>query len=159
MPSHRRPRPLLLALLVALMVVPPVSIVASLPWLRQQADETVFLFTGIASALTVIASLLLAMLQDRHIDEWQRANVRFSSQWGWTAGASLVALLLALPPFRDWIVSVVASVAQAPNADQKLVVLTFTFGFMTVIVAQIVCIAALSLAWTFWKSRAAREPS
>lgn len=159
MSSHRRARPFLLALLVGLAVVPPLSFVAALPWLKQQPDELVFLFAGIASTLTVVASFLLAILQDRTLDEWNRSNARFSSQWGWTAGASLVALLLALPPFRDLIVSLAASWAQAPDPDQKLVLLTFTFGFMAVVVAQLVCTAVLSVGWAFWKSRSAREPA
>ena len=159
MSSHRRARPFLLALLVGLAVVPPFSFVAALPWLKQQPDELVFLFAGIASTLTVVASFLLAILQDRTLDEWNRSNARFSSQWGWTAGASLVALLLALPPFRDLIVSLAARWAQEPDPDQKLVLLTFTFGFMAVVVAQLVCTAVLSVGWAFWKSRSAREPA
>ncbi len=159
MSSHRRARPLFFALLAALMVVPPIAVFVSSPWLKQQPDGLVFLLTGIAATLTVVASLALAVLHDRKIDEWQRSNARFSSQWGWTAGASLVALLLALPPFRDWIVSLVANWAEAPNPDQRLVLVTFTFGFMAVVVAQLVCTALLSIGWAFWKSRSAREPS
>jgi hypothetical protein len=159
MSSHRRARPRLFALVVALCLVPPISILASLPWLKQQPDDLVFLFTGIAATLTVAASFLLAILQDRKLDEWNRSNARFSSQWGWTAGASLVALLLALPPIRDLIVSLAASWAQAPNPDQKLVILTFTFGFMAVVVAQLLCTAVLSIGWTLWKSRPTREAS
>jgi hypothetical protein len=159
MSSHRGARPLLVALLVALAVIPPIAFVAALPWLKQQPDALVFLFAGIASTLTVVASFLLAILQDRKLDEWNRSNARFSSQWGWTAGASLVALLLALPPFRDLIVSLAASWAQTPIPDQKLVLLTFTFGFMAVVVSQLVCTAVLSIGWAFWKSRSALEPS
>lgn len=157
--SHHRSRPRLYWLLAALCIIPPISFFASMPWLRQQPDALVFLLAGIMSTLVIAASFWLAILQDRQMDEWNRSNARFSSQWGWTAGASLVALLLALPPFRDLIVSQVATWADAPNPDQKLVLITFTAGFMTVVFAQVVCTALMSMGWTFWKSRPAREPS
>ncbi len=159
MSSKRQSRLPLRVLLGALMVVPPVSILVSIPWLKQQPDGVVFLLSGTAAALTVVASFVLAILHDRKIDEWERSNARFSSQWGWTTGAGLVALLLALPPFRDLIVSLVANLADVPNPDHKLVVLAFTFGFGGVVLAQGVCTTLLALGWVFWKSRAPREPS
>jgi hypothetical protein len=139
------------------MLVPPIATFAAIPWLRQQPDELVFLLGGIAATLTVVASFSLAVLRDRQIDEWQRSSARFSSQWGWTTGACLVALLLAFPPFRDLIVSG-ASIWAGPNADPELVILTFTFGFMAVVLTQVICTALLSLGWHFWMSRSAREP-
>jgi len=159
MSSHRQSRLPLQALLLALMLIPPLSVVAAIPWLRQQPDGMVFLLTGAASALTIVASFALAILHDRKMDEWQRTNARFSSQWGWAAGAGLVGLLLALPPFRELIVSAVANLADAQNPDQKLVTLAFTFGFMAVVAAQGLCTVVTSIGWTFWKSRPARDPS
>jgi hypothetical protein len=159
MSSHRQSRLPVRALLMALMVVPPISILAAIPWLKQQPDGMVFLLSGVAAALTVVASFLFAILHDRRLDEWERSNARFSSQWGWTAGAGLVALLLALPAFRDWVVSLAADLADAANPDHKLVVLAFTFGFGGVVFAQGVCTALFSIGWAFWKSRATHEPS
>jgi hypothetical protein len=159
MSAHRQPGLPLRALLLALMIVPPISVFVAIPWLKQQTDAVIFLFSGIAAALAVVASFLFAILHDRGIDEWQRSNARFSSQWGWTVGAGLVALLLSLPPFRDLIVSLVANLADAPNPDQKLVVLAFAFGFGGVVLAQGVCTALLSIGWALWMSRSAREPS
>lgn len=159
MSSPRRSRPRLFALLAALCAVPPISFFVSLPWLNQQPDALVFLLTGITVTVVIAASFWLAILHDRKLDEWNRSNARFSSQWGWTAGGSLVALLLALPPFRDLIVHWAAIWGGAPNPDQKLVLVTFTFGFMAVVIAQLVCTALLSIGWAFWKSRSAREPA
>ncbi|MBA4000081.1 MAG: hypothetical protein C0461_05745 [Brevundimonas sp.] len=141
------------------MVVPPIAIAVAIPWLRQQSDGLVFLLTGIAATLTVLSSIALAVLNDRQIDEWQRSNARFSSQWGWTVGAGLVALLLVVPPVRDLIVAGAAVWGGVPNPDARLVVTTFTFGFMAVVIAQAVCTFLLSLGWHFWMSRTAREPS
>ena len=159
MSPPRKARLPLRALLVALMIVPPIAVFAAIPWLKQQPDALVFLVSGLAAVVTIIASFVLALLHNRHIDEWERSNAGFSSQWGWTAGASLVALLLALPPFRDWIVALVATLADVPNPDQKLVVLAFTFGFGAVVAAQCVLTALLSIGWAAWKSRPARDPS
>jgi len=159
MSSHRKSRLPIPALLLALMVIPPVAFLISIPWLKQQPDGLVFLLTGITASLTVLASFWFAVVHDRKLDEWQRSNARFSSQWGWAVGSGLVALLLAVPPVRDVIVSSVASVAQVPDPDQKLVVLAFTFGFGAVVVAQTLCIALLSGGWGFWMSRSPRDPS
>jgi len=153
MSTQRQSRLPLRPLLLAVMVVPPLSVLVSISWLKQQPDGLVFLLTGIAATLTVLASLWLAVLHDRTLDEWQRSNARFSSQWGWTVGAALVSLLLALPPFRDWVVSLVANIADTPNADQKVVLLAFTFGFMAVVVMQMLCTILLASGWAFWKSR------
>jgi hypothetical protein len=145
--------------LAIVMVVPPIAVVAAIPWLRQQSDGLVFLLSGIAAALTVLASTALAVLHDRSIDEWQRSNARFSSQWGWTLGAGLVALLLALPPFRYLIVSAAAVWGGTPDPDSRLVIMTFTVGFMAVVFAQLLCTVVLSLGWNAWMSRDARDPS
>jgi hypothetical protein len=159
MSSRRQSGLPLRALLAALMIVPTAVFLASIPWLKQQPDGLVFLLSGIAAALTVLASFALAILHDRKIDEWERSNARFSSQWGWTAGASLVALLLALPPFRDSIVSLVANIADVADPNHKLVVLAFTFGFGAVVLTQGMCTALLAMGWAFWKSRSPRDPS
>jgi hypothetical protein len=145
------------ALLLALMIVPPIAFVSSIPWLRQQEDGLVFLVTGIAATLTVVAAVALGILQDRSLDEWQRSNSRFSSQWGWTLGASLIAILLAWPGVQDLIVSGAALWGDVPNPDRRLVVTTFTFGFMSVVAAQGLCTVLLSIGWVLWKSRAPRD--
>ncbi|MEJ0060792.1 MAG: hypothetical protein WDM79_14965 [Terricaulis sp.] len=157
MVSPHRTRPRLFALLVALCVVPPIAFFASLPWLKQQPDALVFLVTGITTALVVVSSVVLAALHDRRMDEWQRSNARFSSQWGWTVGASVFVLVFALPPVQDLIVSSAAIWGGDPNPDRRLVLTTFAFGFMAVIAAQCLCTILLSVGWVYWKSRPTRE--
>jgi hypothetical protein len=141
------------------MVVPPITILAAIPWLKQQSDGLAFLTTGIAATLTIVSSFALAILHDRQTDEWHRSNARFSSQWGWTAGSALIALLLALPPIRDLIVSGAELWGGEPHPDHRLVVVTFTFGFMAVVAAQGLCTLLLSVGWAYWKSRSARDPT
>lgn len=155
MSSDRKAPSRLTMLFGALCIIPPIAFVLSIPWLKQQPDASVFLVTGITSILTILSSIALAVLQDRRLDEWQRTNARFSSQWGWTAGASLIAMLLAFPAFHDVIVSLAANFA--PNPDREMVLVTFTTGFMAVVFAQVFCTLLLSIGWTMWKSRAPRE--
>lgn len=156
MSAQRKHSPLFL-LLIALCALPPVAFLLAIPWLKQQPAAMVFLVTGIVSGLTILASNALSVLHDRGMDEWQRTNARFSSQWGWTAGASLVAFSLALPPVHDLIMSLADNFA--PNPDREMVLIVFTAGFMAVVMTQVLCTVAFSIGWTMWKSRPARDAS
>lgn len=154
MSSHRRPTYLAL---LGLMIVPPIGVFAAVPWLKNQPDEIGLVLSGLAATLAVAASLMLAVLNDRRLDEWNRSRARFASQWGWTAGACLVALLLSVPQVREFVVFGAGRWAEAPSPDQKLVLITFIFGFMAVVVAQIACTALLSAGWALWMSRGPGE--
>lgn len=157
MSSRHQSRPRLYLFLLALCLVPGLSVVASIPWLKEQPDELVFLLSGIAATVTILASLLLAILHDRSMGEWERSNSRFSTHWGDAAGTSVVALLLSVPVFREWVVATVAAFAGTPDIDQKPVILAFVGGFMALVLTRIIFVAAFSIGWTFWKSRPARE--
>ncbi len=157
-PHRQAPLPVRLLLMV-LMILPPIAVLTSIPWLRQQPDDLVFLLAGIAATLTVAASVALAVLHDRRLDEFERGNARFATQWGGVAGTALVAVLLALTPVRDVIVSTVASVAGAPDANPKVALLAFTFGFAAVAIAQTASTMVLAIGWASWKLRAPREPA
>ncbi|MDZ4690606.1 hypothetical protein [Terricaulis sp.] len=155
--TSRRQAPLpVRVLLLALMIAPPIAVLVSLPWLSEQADGLVFLLTGIAATVTVVASVLLSILHDRRLDEFERGNARFATQWGGVAGTALVAVLLALPPVRDAIVASVASVVGA-DVNQQAVLLAFTLGFAAVAIAQTVSTMALAIGWASWKLRAPRD--
>ncbi len=157
MPSPRKAGTPLQMALFAVMILAPISVLIAIPWLKQQPDNFVFLYSGVAAAITVVAAFANSILFDRQLDEWQRTNARFSAQWGWAAGAGLMALLLSLPIFREWMVSVVADLADATNPDDTLVILAFTFGFGGVVLVQGLCTTLLSIGWTYWKSRPARD--
>jgi hypothetical protein len=159
MPAPRKSVSPLQIALFAVMVIAPLSVLLALPWLKEQPDEFVFLYSGIAAAITVAAAFATSVIQDRHLDEWQRSASRFSTQWGFAIGAGVVALLLSVPSFRDWMVSTVADVADVPDPDQKLVILAFTFGFGFVVLATGLCTVLLSIAWVYWKSRPSSDAS
>ncbi len=158
MSPHRQSRPRIYALLIALCAGPSLLVFAAFPWLKQQPLNVLFLVTGVAGTLTIRASLTLAVFHDRSMDEWEKSNSRFSSHWGDAAGTAAVALLLTLPPGREWIISTVAGWAKLPNPDPKLVYLAFAFGFGAIVIARVICMAVVSIGWTLWKSRPARDP-
>lgn len=155
-PRRQIPMPLYW-LLFALCIVPGLSFVASMSWLKQQPQDLVFLLTGAAAAITIAAALTLGIIHDRGMDEWERSNARFSSFWGEAIGTSLIALLLAIAPVREAIVTTIGNWAGAANPDQKLVILAFTSGFIAVVLTKTLCMAFISIGWTYWKSRGARD--
>ena len=159
MPAPRKSVSPLQIALFAVMIIAPLSVLIAIPWLKDQPDDFVYLYSGVAAALTVAAAFASSVLQDRQLDEWQRTNARFSSQWGWAAGAGIVALLMSVPPLRDWMVATVADVADVANPDQTLVILAFAFGFGAVVLVQGLCTVVLSIAWVYWKSRPSSDAS
>jgi len=148
--------------LIALSLVPTLVFLAAIPWLKEQPDWLVFLLAGISSVLAIVAGFSHSVLTDRNSDEWHRSGARFASQWGWLTGLSIVALLLALPPFHGLVHSVVSwaatDLARAPAPDREVALLAFVLGFFAVIFAQVICTIALSIGWFSWMSRQARDP-
>lgn len=140
---------------MAAAIAAPIIFLASLPWLRDLPDALVFLATGIAATTTVIASFVVAVYEERKLDEWHRAAAGFSNQWGWIAGSGIVALLLALPPFHRLVMNLAGTVAGVADPDRTLVLIAFTIGFMSVVGAQMLCTVVLSIVWRARKSRAA----
>ncbi len=131
----------------------PVSFLSAIPWLREQPDAVVYLLAGIAATITIMASMGLAVIKDNQMDEWHRSAARFSSQWGWQVGAGLVVLVLALPPVHGVITRVATAFADGADVDPTAALMTFMFGFMTVVIAQTLCTLLLSFIWRRRMSR------
>ena len=131
----------------------PVSFLIGIPWLKQQPDSVVYLLAGLAATGTVVSSFMLAIQEDQKCDEWHRSAARFSSQWGWLAGAGGVAILLSIPAFQSAIVALAGSLANVVAPDEKVALMAFTVGFMSVVFAQMVCTLLLSAGWRYWMSR------
>ena len=94
-------------------------------------------------------SLIAAIKSDKTADEWERSCSRFSYHWGGTIGGSIVALLLALPPFHALIVRV-AAWAHGPDVseiDRTAVLLVFIAGFGTLVLAQTLCTVTFFYLW------------
>ena len=131
----------------------PILFIAAIPWLKQKPDSVVYLFSGLAATGVVVSSFLLALQKDQKFDEWHRSAARFSSQWGWLAGAGAVAILLSVPPLQNAIVALSASLGGVEAPDRTLVLMAFTVGFMSVVLAQMICTLLLSAGWRYWMSR------
>jgi hypothetical protein len=146
--------------LFAAAIIPAVGFLAAIPWLKDQPDALVLLVAGIVAALSVAAGFAHSILSDRASDEWHRSGSRFASQWGWLTGLSVMALLIAFPPMHDLIMAVVSwaaiNLAHEPAPDRTVVLLTFTFGFMAVVIAQTVSTVVLAIGWFSWMSRSSR---
>lgn len=153
MTDAHRPARRAKTLVIAAAFGAPAVFLISLPWLKEQPDAVVYLFAGLAATVTVLASFALAIIKDRALDEWHRSATRFSSQWGWLTGGGVVALLLALPPFHDLIISLAARARAGGAPEEKIVLLAFTGGFMTLVLVQTLCTIALSIVWRAWMSR------
>lgn len=150
-------------LLIAIAIVPAIIFLAAIPWLKQQPDSLVFLLSGITSVLAIVAGFSHSILSDRQADEWHRTGARFSQQWGWLTGLCVVTFLIALPPFHDFLFAVMSwvavNLALAPVPDREMVLLTFVFGLMTVVVMQTLSTIVLAIGWFSWMSRSARGGS
>lgn len=147
--------------LVALAIVPGVGFLAAIPWLKEQPDAVVFLAAGLVTVVAVVAGMAHSIMSDRALDEWHRSGSRFASQWGWLTGLCVVVLLMALPPVHDLLFSIVSwaavNLAHAPVPDREVVLLTFTFAFVTVSMIQTISTALLAIGWFSWMSRSTRE--
>lgn len=149
--SHEFRQKKLLALILA--VATPAAFLISLPWLRHGNDTLIFLLGGLASTVTIGASLWLSMLKDKRLDEWQKTGARFGSQWGWILGSGLVIVSLAVPPVQDGIVSLAATFGEVAAPDRQLVLMTFLIGLMSVVLVQTLCITLLNVGWKAWSAR------
>lgn len=141
-------------ILIGLAFVTPILVLTALPWLKAQADWLAVLVAGAASVIVVASSMILSILKDQQADEWTRTGARFSGHWGFVSGAAFFALLLALPPFQQFVVELATNFQGAP-VDKKLVMLTFTSGFMVCVFLQMIFVLIIGAAWRIWMSRAA----
>lgn len=135
----------------------PVSFLISVSWLEQQSDTLVHLFGGVAATGTVIASFILAILQDKDLDEWHKSASRFANQWGWLAGGGLVAILLGVPPFQSMIIGAAQALSGAGDTIEVTILMAFMLGFMAVIFSQMVCTLVISKVWRSWMTKTDAE--
>ncbi len=136
-----------------LMVLFPISFLIAIPWLKEQPESLVHLFSGIAATGTVVSGFVLAVLKDNELDEWHRGAARFSNQWGWLAGGGLIAILQGIPAFRTVVMNITSSLNESAGSADAQVAFAFMLGFMAVILAQMICILALHKGWKVWMSR------
>lgn len=138
--------------LIVGMVVPPILFLGSAPWLATLNRDLVFLVAGFASVSVLGSSLAMAIIKDRQSEEWVRTSARFSGHWGFVGGGTVLALLLALPPFQNWITSVAASLTSGESNDLH-VIMAFTAGFLACVFLQMIAVLVIGAGWRVWMSR------
>lgn len=143
--------------LFTVMVGLPISFFLSLPWLKQQSDSVVFLWVGFATVGTVLAGLLLGLIQDRKVDEWQRTAARFAGQWGWLAGTGLVAVLIAIPALQNVVVAAAADLGNSTNTDDRSLLMAFALGSALMVFVQTLCVFLIHFVWQYWMKRPTNE--
>lgn len=140
------------------MVRPPVIVVAaffaSLPWL-EELDKTLIRAITTAAALFVMAwAIVVSRRVERGLDEVQQAGQGFAMRYGTTAGSIAFALLLMLPPFRDFATAFVIEFGNpgpGMTVDRSVVVFAMMLGFMGVTLLQIIGWTVMTTIW--WKAR------
>lgn len=127
---------------------------ASLPWLKAW-DGGVVRSVTVALALFVMAwAIFVSTRVERGLDEVQQAGGRFGVRYGTTAGSFAFALLLMLPPFRDFATAFVIEFGHPGpglTVGRSVVVFAMALGFMGVCVLQMIGVIVMSAIW--WKMK------
>lgn len=137
----------------AIAILLPVSFIIALPWIKTMPNSAASMLAGIASIGTVVSAMLLAILKDGDMDEWNRAAARFASNWGWPAGGAIIVGLISLPPVREGIVALNRVISPGDAPDDTNIMLGFVMGFMALMLAQVICTLAFN---AFWRARMSR---
>ncbi|WP_237133901.1 hypothetical protein [Pseudohongiella sp. O18] len=91
-------------------------------------------------------SLFLSARVNRQLDEVQVAGQRFSSTWGMTVGSVAAVIVMMIPPLMNALAD--AALRLGTESPEESVKLGITFGFMLVVVLQLIGTGAVSLWWT-----------
>ena len=136
-------------MLIALSIAAPAVILVLFPWLTRQPDFVLYLAAGLAVLWSLTCSMVVSVRADKSADEWQRGGTRFSYFWGGIAGTALVTLLLAVPAFHLLLVRIAAwgQGVSVGEVDRPVVVLSFTAGFITIVLSQTLCALMFFLLW------------
>lgn len=144
-PSARRLNPIRCALWFAPIVVVPVAVFASLPWLKQQ-NAAVSMGIAAAAAIFVMGyAVFLAARVNRRLDEVEIAGQRFATTQGTTVGWIAAVLVMIFPPVMNALVDLANTIGAA--SPDKAVRMGIVIGFMLVVLLQTLGIVAVSIWW------------
>lgn len=126
----------------------------SVPWLKE-LDDAVVTSVAVACSLSVMAwAIFVSTRVERGLDEVQQASQRFGMRYGTTAGSFAFALLLMLPPFKDFATAFVIEFGNpgpGMTVDRSVVVFAMMLGFMGVSLLQLIGITVMTAIW--WRSK------
>ncbi len=127
-------------------IIVPVTFLAATPWLEQQPDALTLSLAAAAALFVMAYSLFLSARVNRQLDEVQVAGQRFSSTWGMTVGSVAAVIVMMIPPLMNALAD--AALRLGTESPEESVKLGITFGFMLVVVLQLIGTGAVSLWWT-----------
>lgn len=139
------------ALWILPVVLVPVAFFAAIPWLKTISQPMAILVTAAVVIFVMSYANYLSFRALRRLDEVQKAGAAFAAQWGAPAGQAVFALLLVLPPFRDFATAVVGKFPIHPGmaVDGTVVVLSLALGLCSVVLLQgIGTVVVHSIWWT-----------
>lgn len=126
-----------------------VGFLSAIPWLKQQSDALVLTLSAAASIFVMGYCVFLSNRLQRHLDEVQIANQGFATSRGWTWGAMATVVLLMLPPVANGLTDLanMLGTGARDTSDRDAVRLALFFGFMLVVVMQLVAVMVASAIW------------
>jgi hypothetical protein len=139
------------ALLISPVVIAVVSFVAVLYWLRPHNGAFILVLTAVVSIFVMGYTSFLARRMQLRMDEVQVASQGFASFRGYTWGAGITVVLLMLPPVTNRLIDLAdVMTARAPDLTirhRTAVLLGLNFGFMLLVLVQMVCMIVASAIW------------
>ena len=127
---------------------------ASLPWLKELDDAVVRSITVASSVFVMAWAIFVSTRVERGLDEVQQASNRFGVRYGMTAGSFAFALLLMLPPFKDFATAFVIEFGNpgpGMTVDRSVVVFAMALGFIGVSLLQLIGMIVMTAIW--WKAK------
>src|SRR5688572_14143393 len=117
-----------------------VALAAAKTWLKTMIGGP--MFNVVVAAVTILGMSYgnyLVFRFHRGLDEVHRASADFAAWWSMPAGQAAFVLLLFLPPFRDFMTSLVIEFGgpgPGTTVDRSVVVFAMALGFMGVVMLQ-----------------------
>ena len=130
-------------------VIVVVSFFAAIHWLKPQKGALLLALSAIASIFVMGYASFIAHRVQRRLDEVQIASQGFASSRGWVWGAMATTLLLLLPPVSNFLIDLAntLSTGSPDTTNRTAVQVALYFGFMLLVLTQLVCIIVASAIW------------
>ena len=144
-----------LALGLLAFVVLVVALAAAKTWLKTTIGGSMFDVVVGAVTLSAMGYTNYWLFRfHRGLDEVHKASAEFAAQWSMPAGQAAFVVLLFLPPFRDFVTSLVIEFGgpgPGMTVDRSVVVFAMALGFMGVVMLQAIATVVFNAIW--WKSK------
>jgi hypothetical protein len=136
----------------ALPMLVAVAVLLSLPWLKEQPEGVINTIAAVVVVFAVGWSLFIRIAVTRRQDEVERASSKWAWRWGSTVGGLFVLLLLALPPFRDFVsAGLNGFLMDTRGHTREAAIVGFALGAITLSIAQSIGTLVMSLVW--WRGK------